>query len=44
MTAVARLDAEWGVDYFQLAKIDGRWMIVNVIWQTYPAGMREESR
>lgn len=41
VTAVARLDAEWGVDYFHLAKIDGKWMIVNVIWQTYPA---EESR
>ena len=35
-TAVARLDAEWGIDYFQLAKIDGKWMIMNVIWQTYP--------
>lgn len=35
-TAVARLDAEWGIDFFHLAKIDGQWMIVNVIWQTYP--------
>lgn len=35
-TAVARLDAEWGIDYFHLAKIDGRWKIMNVIWQTYP--------
>lgn len=34
--AVARLDAEWGIDFFHLAKIDGKWMIVNVIWQTYP--------
>ena len=36
VTAVARLDAEWGVDFFHLAKIDGAWKIVNVIWQTYP--------
>jgi hypothetical protein len=36
LTAVARLDAEWGVDFFHLAKIDGRWQILNVIWQTYP--------
>jgi hypothetical protein len=35
-TAVARLDAEWGIDFFQLAKIDGTWKIMNVIWQTYP--------
>ena len=35
-TAVARLDAEWGIDYFQLAKIDGTWKIMNVIWQSYP--------
>ena len=35
-TAVARLDAEWGIDFFQLAKIDGEWKIMNVIWQTYP--------
>jgi hypothetical protein len=36
-TAVARLDAEWGIDFFQLAKIDGTWTIMNVIWQSYPA-------
>jgi hypothetical protein len=35
-TAVARLDAEWGIDFLQLAKIDGAWKIMNVIWQTYP--------
>ena len=33
-TAVAKLTAAWGVDYFQLAKYDGKWMIVNVVWQT----------
>ena len=35
--AVVRLDAEWGVDFIQLAKIKGTWMIINVVWQTYPA-------
>jgi hypothetical protein len=35
-TAVARLDAEWGIDFFHLARIDGTWKIMNVIWQTYP--------
>lgn len=34
-TATAKLEAEWGVDYFHLAKLDGRWMIVNVIWQSH---------
>jgi hypothetical protein len=27
--------AEW-VDYMQLAKIDGRWVIVNVLWERRP--------
>lgn len=34
--AVVKLSAEWGVDYLNLAKKEGRWMIVKVIWQTYP--------
>ncbi len=35
--AVVRLDAEWGIDFIQLAKMKGTWMIINVMWQTYPA-------
>ena len=35
--AVARLDAEWGVDFFHLSKVDGTWKIMNVIWQTVPS-------
>jgi hypothetical protein len=36
--ASAKLVASWGVDYFHLAKgTDGRWMIVNVLWQSPPA-------
>jgi hypothetical protein len=33
----AKLEAWWGVDYLHLAKFDGKWMIVNVLWQTSPA-------
>lgn len=36
-TATVRLDAEWGVDYIHLAKDGKKWMIMNIIWQTYPA-------
>jgi len=27
--------ADW-VDYMQLAKVDGRWVIVNVLWEKKP--------
>jgi hypothetical protein len=30
--ASVRTDAEWGVDYMHLAKIDGGWRVVNVLW------------
>lgn len=33
-TAAAKLTADWGVDYFHLAKYDGRWKIVHVLWQS----------
>lgn len=36
-TASAKLVADWGVDYLHLAKYDGRWKIVNVLWQSPPA-------
>ena len=35
-TATAKLTADWGIDYMHLAKIDGKWMIVNVLWQSHP--------
>lgn len=35
-TATAKLTAAWGVDYMHLAKIDGRWQIMNVLWQSHP--------
>lgn len=34
--AVVRADADDWVDYLQLAKIDGHWVIVNVLWELYP--------
>jgi Putative lumazine-binding len=35
-TASAKLVAQWGIDYFHLAKYDGKWKIVNVLWQSHP--------
>ena len=35
-TAVAKLTAKWGIDYFQLEKNDGVWQIRHVIWQSHP--------
>jgi putative lumazine-binding protein len=35
-TASAKLVAQWGTDYFHLAKYDGKWKIVNVLWQSPP--------
>lgn len=35
-TAVAKVSAVWGIDYMSLMKIDGKWMIVNVLWQSPP--------
>jgi len=35
-TASAKVTAWWGIDYLHLAKYDGKWMIVNVLWQDPP--------
>ena len=35
-TASAKLTAEWGIDYFHLAMLDGKWQIMNVLWQSIP--------
>jgi len=35
-TATAKVVAEWGIDYFHLAKLDGKWYIMNVLWQSPP--------
>ena len=34
--ASARIDASDWVDYLHLAKVDGRWQIVNVLWEMHP--------
>lgn len=36
-TAVAKVTANWGIDYMQFAKYDGRWKIINIVWQAHPA-------
>ena len=33
LIASVRTDAHWGVDYMHLAKIDGQWKVVNVLWE-----------
>lgn len=35
-TAIAKLTAIWGIDYFHLGQYDGEWKIINVIWQSLP--------
>jgi len=32
--AVVKVTAFWGSDYLQMAKYDGKWMILHVLWQT----------
>jgi DNA primase large subunit len=35
-TASAKIVAHWGVDYMHLAKVDGTWMIRQILWQSPP--------
>ena len=35
-TAAVKVIAWWGTDYLQLAKYDGTWMILHVLWQSPP--------
>jgi hypothetical protein len=34
--ASARIDASYWIDYLQLAKWRGRWVIINVLWELKP--------
>ncbi|HEV7334196.1 MAG TPA: nuclear transport factor 2 family protein [Flavisolibacter sp.] len=34
--ATAKVEAQWGIDYFHLAKQNGKWTIINVLWQDHP--------
>lgn len=36
MTASVKVTAVWGIDYIHLAKYDGNWKIINIIWQSLP--------
>ncbi|HSM05156.1 MAG TPA: nuclear transport factor 2 family protein [Longimicrobiales bacterium] len=35
-TAVAKVHAWWGSDYLTMARYDGEWKIVQVLWQSPP--------
>ena len=35
-TAVAKVTAMWGIDYMLLGKFEGRWKIVQILWQSHP--------
>lgn len=40
-TAAAKVTAVWGIDYIHLVKEDGKWWVMNVLWQSIPvAGNR----
>jgi len=39
-TASVKLTAAWGIDYMQLAKVDGTWKILHVLWQSHPPTAR----
>lgn len=32
--AIGKVSAEWGFDYCQLVKEDGKWLIINIVWQS----------
>ena len=34
--ATVRIDASTWVDFVQLGKVDGRWVIINVLWEMRP--------
>ncbi len=36
-TASAKVTASWGIDYLHLAKYEGRWKIINILWQSSPS-------
>jgi len=43
-TASAKLIAQWGIDYFHLAKYDGKWKIINVLWQSHPPKEKKDEK
>jgi len=35
-TAAAKVTAAWGIDYLLMAKFEGRWKILEILWQSHP--------
>ena len=35
-TAVAKVTAQWGIDYMLLARYGDRWKITQILWQSHP--------
>lgn len=35
-TAAIKVHAAWGVDHMQLGKFEGKWKIINILWQSHP--------
>jgi hypothetical protein len=35
-TAATKVTAWWGIDYLLMARVDGRWQIYHVMWQSPP--------
>ena len=35
-TASAKVTAVWGIDYIHLVKENGKWWVMNVLWQSLP--------
>lgn len=35
-TAVLKVSAAWGIDHMQVGKFDGKWQILNILWQSHP--------
>lgn len=42
--AVARCEAGDWVDFFQLGRVDGRWVIINVLWEMKPEALKKMAR
>ncbi|MEP2936316.1 MAG: nuclear transport factor 2 family protein [Gilvibacter sp.] len=34
--AIVKVTALWGIDYLNLVKLDGKWKIINIVWQSPP--------
>lgn len=39
-TASAKVTADWGIDYMHLAKYEGKWKIIHILWQSPPKDLK----